>query len=102
MMPTSHTFTDLSPSLVAAARRKFAHWHFIENKVMYIEKEPQPEFLGAYDIILSTNCIHATRDLVLSTTNIRKMLKPDGLLCLVELTRNLYWFDIVLGLLEGW
>ncbi|WYZ36048.1 hypothetical protein EsH8_X_000695 [Colletotrichum jinshuiense] len=98
----TYTFTDLSPSLVAAARRKFAHWHFMENKVMDIEKEPQPEFQGAYDIILSTNCIHATRDLVLSTTNIRKMLKPDGLLCLVELTRNLYWFDLVLGLLEGW
>ncbi|OHW94719.1 polyketide synthase protein [Colletotrichum incanum] len=98
----TYTFTDLSSSLVAAARRKFAHWTFMEYKVVDIEKDTEPELLGAYDIILSTNCIHATRDLVLSTTNIRKMLKPDGLLCLVELTRNLYWFDLVFGLLEGW
>ena len=98
----SYTFTDLSPSLVATARRKFAKWPFMRYTVLDIEKEPDPEFLGAYDIILSTNCIHATKNLVQSTTNIRKMLRPDGVLCLVELTRNLYWFDLVFGLLEGW
>ncbi|KAK6215493.1 polyketide synthase protein [Colletotrichum tabaci] len=99
----TYTFTDLSPSLVAAARRRFAQWSsFMEYKVVDVEKDPAPEFLGAYDVILSTNCIHATRDLVASTRNIRRMLRPDGLLCLVELTRNLYWFDLVFGLLEGW
>lgn len=99
----SYTFTDLSPSLVAAARRKFARWGSVmEYAVMDIEKEPAPEQLARYDIVLSTNCIHATRDLVRSTTHIRKMLRPDGILCLVELTRNLYWFDLVFGLLEGW
>jgi hypothetical protein len=30
------------------------------------------------------------------------MLRADGILCLVELTRNLFWFDLVFGLLEGW
>lgn len=98
----TYTFTDLSSSLVAQARRKFSNWNFMEFVVVDIEKDPKPEFLATYDIVLSTNCIHATRDLVHSTTNIRKMLKPDGLLCLVELTRNLYWFDLVFGLLEGW
>ncbi|KAJ0108719.1 beta-ketoacyl synthase domain-containing protein [Diaporthe amygdali] len=98
----TYTFTDLSSSLVVAAKRKFSKWSFMEYKVMDIEKDPQSEFLGKYDIILSTNCIHATRDLIRSTTHIRQMLKPDGLLCLVELTRNLYWFDLVFGLLEGW
>lgn len=98
----SYTFTDLSSSLVAAAKRKFAKWPFVQYAVMDIETEPTAQFLGSYDIILSTNCIHATRNLVQSTTNIRKMLRPDGILCLVELTRNLYWFDLVFGLLEGW
>src|SRR5207244_2615253 len=37
-----------------------------------------------------------------STTNIRKMLRPDGFVSLVEFTRNIYWFDLVFGLLEGW
>ncbi|KAI3390979.1 hypothetical protein diail_8293 [Diaporthe ilicicola] len=98
----TYTFTDLSSSLVAAAKRKFSKWPFMEYKVVDIEKDTHPDFVGKYDIILSTNCIHATRDLVNSTSHIREMLKPDGLLCLVELTQNLYWFDLVFGLLEGW
>lgn len=97
-----YTFTDLSSSLVMAAKRKLAKYAFMHYSVLDIEKNPEPQFLGAYDIIISTNCIHATKDLVLSTTNIRKMLRPDGILCLVELTRNLSWFDLVFGLLEGW
>ncbi|KAI0204033.1 hypothetical protein F4808DRAFT_475527, partial [Astrocystis sublimbata] len=98
----SYTFTDVSPSLVAAARRKFAKWEFMQYAVLDIEKEPPHQFLNTYDVVISTNCIHATKDLVHSTTNIRKTLKPDGMLCLVELTRNLFWFDLVFGLLEGW
>ncbi|KAJ5446662.1 hypothetical protein N7445_001483 [Penicillium cf. griseofulvum] len=97
----TYTFTDISSSLVAAARRKFTQ-PFMRFAVLDIEKAPVSEMLGAYDIVLSTNCIHATRDLVQSTTHIRQMLRPDGVLCLVELTRNLFWFDLVFGLLEGW
>lgn len=98
----NYTFTDLSSSLVKAAKQKFSKWSFMEYTVLDIEKEVNPKFLNTYDIIISTNCIHATRSLVNSTTNIRKMLRPDGILCLVELTRNLFWFDLVFGLLEGW
>jgi acetyl esterase/lipase len=67
-----------------------------------IEKMPRDELLGKYDIILSSNCIHATRSLASSCMHIRKMLRPHGLLCLIELTRNLPWFDLVFGLLGGW
>ncbi|KAL8651541.1 MAG: hypothetical protein Q9210_003192, partial [Variospora velana] len=97
-----YTFTDLSSSLVAAAKKKFKQYDFMEYATLDIEQEPPKQHQGRYDIILSTNCIHATKNLEVSTTNIRKMLQPDGLLCLVELTRNLFWFDLVFGLLEGW
>lgn len=97
-----YTFTDLSPSLIAAARRKFSKYNFMRYAVMDIEVEPKAEFRSQYDIVISTNCIHATRDLTRSCTNINKLLHPDGILCLVELTRNLFWFDLVFGLLEGW
>ncbi|KAK5995382.1 Non-reducing polyketide synthase ausA [Cladobotryum mycophilum] len=98
----SYTFSDISPSLVANARRKFAKWTFMSYSVIDIEGSINPEFISRYDIILSTNCIHATKDLVYTTTNIHKMLRSDGILCLVEATRNLYWFDLVFGLLDGW
>ncbi|KAI9370219.1 hypothetical protein BJX61DRAFT_549115 [Aspergillus egyptiacus] len=98
-----YTFSDISPSLVAAARKKFAQYSFMQYTLVNIEQEPPADLLGQYDIIISTNCIHATRDLVSSCTHIRKLLRPDdGVVCLVELTRNLFWFDLVFGLLDGW
>ena len=98
----SYTFTDLSSSMVGTARRKYARHDFMQYATLDIEQAPPPHHLGQYDIVISTNCIHATRDLTKSCTNIRKMLRPDGILCLVELTKNLFWFDVVFGLLEGW
>lgn len=97
-----YRFTDLSSSLVAAARKKFSHHDFMQYAVLNIEEEPPVQLQGQYDIVISTNCIHATKDLTRSCTNINKLLQPKGILCLVELTRNLFWFDLVFGLLEGW
>ncbi|KAI0378532.1 hypothetical protein F5Y04DRAFT_272492 [Hypomontagnella monticulosa] len=98
----SYTFSDVSRSLVAAAKRKLARYSFIEYVVIDIEKEPATDLRGQYDVIISTNCIHATPSLVRSCTNIQRMLREDGMLCLVENTRNLFWFDIAWGLVEGW
>lgn len=97
-----YTFTDISSSLVAAARNKFSQHTFMQYAVLNIEEEPTAQFLNQYDIVISTNCIHATKNLTRSCTNIKKVLRPNGILCLVELTRNLFWFDLVFGLLEGW
>jgi acetyl esterase/lipase/2-polyprenyl-3-methyl-5-hydroxy-6-metoxy-1,4-benzoquinol methylase/acyl carrier protein len=97
-----YTFTDLSSSLVTLARKRFASYSFMRYSTLDIEKMPRDELLGKYDIILSSNCIHATRSLASSCMHIRKMLRPHGLLCLIELTRNLPWFDLVFGLLGGW
>ncbi|KAJ3947562.1 hypothetical protein N0V92_013233, partial [Colletotrichum tropicale] len=30
------------------------------------------------------------------------MLKPHGIVTLVEFTKNLFWFDLVFGLMDGW
>lgn len=99
----TYTFTDLASSLVAAARRKFAQYgDAVEFAVLDVEKAPPQEHIGRYDVVVSSNCIHATRDLLVSSRNLRKLLRDDGVLCLLELTRNIYWLDCVFGLLEGW
>ncbi|KAK1996798.1 beta-ketoacyl synthase domain-containing protein [Colletotrichum falcatum] len=99
----TYTFTDLSSSLVAAAKRKFAQYGgTMEYTVLDVEKAPPQEHIGRYDIVVSSNCIHATKDLFVSSTNLRKLLRDNGVLCLLELTRNIYWLDCVFGLLEGW
>ncbi|KAL5361507.1 hypothetical protein BJX96DRAFT_185313 [Aspergillus floccosus] len=101
-IPFTYTFTDLSPSLVALAKRKFSRYGCLEFLVLDIEKPPPEHLMNSYHAILSSNCVHATKNLLNSTTNTRQLLREDGFLCLLELTRNLFWLDCVFGLLEGW
>lgn len=98
----SYTFTDISSQLVAAGRRKFAKYDFVDFMVLDIEKTPPMKFNEHFHIILSTNCIHATRNLESSLSHIHQMLREDGFVSLVEFTRNMFWFDLVFGFLEGW
>ena len=98
----TYTFTDLSAQLVAAGKRKFAKYNFMKFMALDIEMSPPAELLGHFHVILSTNCIHATRNLESSLSNIRRMLRNDGFMSLVEFTINIFWFDLVFGLLEGW
>jgi hypothetical protein len=67
-----------------------------------LEKEPVGEMIGGYHIVVATNCVHATRWLEHTLGNVRQMLREDGTLILVEVTKNIYCLDIRWGLFEGW
>ena len=98
----SYTFTDISGSLVKAAERALPNTSKMDFSVLDIEKPPPSHLKGHYHAIISTNCIHATRDLSRSLAHMSQMLRPDGFVSLVEFTRNIFWFDLVFGLLNGW
>lgn len=104
-IPFEYTFSDISTALTSAARRKFSS-HPASSRIRYatidIETKPPLELCGQYDVVLSTNCIHATRNLGQSLKNIASLLKPHGFVSLVEFTTRFYWFDLVFGLLDGW
>ena len=97
-----YCFTDISQSLVNQAKRNFASFPQMRYMLFDCDRPAPPELLGKFHIVISTNCIHATSNLTKSTTNILPTLREDGALCLLEFTRNIYWFDLVFGLLEGW
>lgn len=102
-LPVEYTFTDLSPSLVAQARKAWGkQYPFMRFAVHDIEKQPAPELVGTQHLVVASNAVHATPSLQNSTRCIRNILRPDGFLCLVEMTRPMYWVDIVFGLFEGW
>ncbi|CAG7916970.1 unnamed protein product [Penicillium olsonii] len=100
-IPFQYTFTDISPALVARARKTFAKYPNIEYTTLDIENLPDTAN-QTYDVIISSNCIHATKDLTQSCHNCYKLLNAGGIVCLLELTRDLWWLDCVFGLLEGW
>lgn len=101
-IPFEYTFTDISASLVAAARKSFKDVEGMSFELLDIEKPPIEEHKGAFHVIIATNCIHATSRLDWSLSHLRTMLREDGALTLIEITRNMFWLDIVVGLFEGW
>lgn len=101
-MQVEYTFTDLAPSLVAAARKKFKQYSFMKFRTHNIESPPDTDLIGTQHIVVASNAIHATHSLRKSAENTRKFLRPDGLLMLLEMTDTMYWVDMVFGLFEGW
>ncbi|KAF2993117.1 t1pks [Neopestalotiopsis sp. 37M] len=101
-IPVKYTFSDISASLVAAARRRFNAYSFVDYRVLDIEADPPADILQSYHAVIATNCIHATKSLTRSTENIRHLLRPDGFLLMLEMTESLLWVDVVFGLLDGW
>ncbi|KAI0838314.1 BcPKS19, polyketide synthase [Hypoxylon sp. FL0890] len=101
-IPFEYVFTDISSSLVAAAKKQFKGVDGMSFEVLDIEKSVGLEYEGAFHCIIATNCIHATRNLEVSLSHLRQMLSEDGALTLVEITKNMFWLDIVVGLFEGW
>lgn len=66
-----------------------------------LENEPPSSLLDQFDIIIGTNCVHATTNKTASVGRLKKMLRKNGFIVLSEVTQLVDWYDIVFGLLEG-
>ncbi|KUI69406.1 Conidial yellow pigment biosynthesis polyketide synthase [Cytospora mali] len=100
--PVEYTFTDLSPSMVANARRKLGEkYPFMRFAVHDIEKPPSKELCDQH-VVIASNAIHATHNLQVSAMNILAALRPDGFLMMLEMTQPIPFVDVIFGLLEGW
>ncbi|TGJ81029.1 hypothetical protein E0Z10_g7743 [Xylaria hypoxylon] len=99
-----YTFTDIASTLVSRASRVFGQYEgtTMKFKTLNIEDKLPEEMRGSYDLVISTNCIHATRSKVDALCNIQKLLSADGFVILSEVVEIIDWYDIVYGLLEGW
>ena len=97
-----YTFTDISGALVNAAKKKFSGVKEMKFMTLDCDRAPDLDLHNKYHVIIATNCIHATTNATASAANLAPMLRSDGVFCLVEFTKGLYWFDLVYGLLDGW
>lgn len=97
-----YTFTDVASTLVDQARKTFSRYSWMDFQVLDLEKEPPAEQKGKYDMVIATNVVHATPDLVRSLSNMKALLRPGGFVCLSEITRPIEWHNLVFGLLPGW
>ena len=104
---TQYWFTDISPTLVAQARGRFAAERFA---ALDIERAPDEQGIpaAAFDLVVAANVLHATVDLGATIDNALRTLAPQGRLLLLETARPGHdevpagWIDLVFGLTEGW
>lgn len=83
------TFTDISAGFFPEAEQAFKAYKNIEYKTLNIEADPQTQGYKehSYDVIIISNVIHAT-DAQKSFETLRRLLKPDGRLVLLESTHE--------------
>jgi malonyl CoA-acyl carrier protein transacylase len=101
---TDYTFTDLSLLFLNQAKEKFRNYPFIEYQLLDIEQPPDTQKFRyhRYDLILSANVLHATKDLQQTVQHVQQLLMPGGMLVLLENTKRLRFIDLIFGLTEGW
>ncbi|CAI6338010.1 unnamed protein product [Periconia digitata] len=97
-----YEFTDISATMVEQAREKFSNRTWMKFHTFDLEKEVEDRFRNQFDIVIGTNCVHATKNRVRSCQRLRDTLTDSGLLILSEVTQVIDWYDICFGLLDGW
>ena len=98
----AYTFSDVAPRLVNNAKKKFSKYTWMDFQVFNVENDPPASLRANFDIVIGTNVVHATSDIVLSCKRIKSLLREGGSMLLSEVTRIVDWYDLVFGLLDGW
>ncbi|PLN86691.1 putative polyketide synthase [Aspergillus taichungensis] len=83
----SYTYTDVTSAFLLPAEERFKGQRNMEFKTLDITQNPchQGFVPHGYDLVIASNVIHATPDLVKSLENVHKLLAPGGRLLLHEL-----------------
>ena len=71
-----YTYTDLSKSFLLFAERQYKEIApYMVTKVFDIEKSPQDQGIlqGEYDIVIGANVVHATKNIGITTRNIKNV-----------------------------
>jgi SAM-dependent methyltransferase len=101
---TEYWYTDITPAFFDRARERFADFPSLRFGKLDLERDliEQGFSAGSFDLIFSSNTVHATTDVRSSLLRLRDLLKPGGTLILAESTCHFAWLDMTIGLFEGW
>jgi SAM-dependent methyltransferase len=101
----TYVYSDISAGFFMGAKERFRDYQAIEYSVLDITQDPISQGFeeGSFDLIVSSNCLHATPDLAKTLSNVRKLLHPQGRLFLMELSpESSKSVNYVMGPLVGW
>jgi 3-oxoacyl-(acyl-carrier-protein) synthase/SAM-dependent methyltransferase/acyl carrier protein len=100
-----YTYTDISRSFTRYGAEHYGReYPFMDTAALDIERPPAAQGVaeGGYDIVLATNVLHATARIDRTLANTRSLLRPGGVLILLEVTRVQRFPTLTFGLMSGW
>lgn len=102
--PIEYTFTDVSPLFLERARQRFGSLDGFRFQTLDLDRPAAEQGFttGTFDIVVAANCLHAARDLSAAVANVADLLTPGGMLAAIEVFRPHRWFDLTVGLTDGW
>ncbi|AUS99569.1 hypothetical protein CLI64_03735 [Nostoc sp. CENA543] len=100
---TTYVYTDISQYFLQLGQQDFGHYPFLETALFNLEQSPQEQGyeLHSFDVIIAGGVIHATRNIQESLENMRSLLAPNGLLLFVEPTKLHPFWELFMGLQQG-
>ncbi len=101
---TEYVYTDVSYMFMAKAQDRFSDYPFLEFKTLDISKELETQGfdLHSYDMVIASDVLHATASIRHNLNNVHKLLAPQGVLVMLEVTQCPWYTDLIFGLTEGW
>ncbi|KAM3536862.1 hypothetical protein ARSEF1564_010215, partial [Beauveria bassiana] len=101
----SYHYTDKSAGFFKDAREKFHSWiDLLQFQALDIEYDPAEQGFrdGFFDIVIASLSLHATACMETTMRHVRKLLKPNGKLLLIETTKDQLDVQFAFGMLPGW
>ncbi|WP_437603947.1 SDR family NAD(P)-dependent oxidoreductase [Sorangium sp. So ce590] len=101
----SYHYTDVSAAFTRYGERSFqGALPDIVFRTLDVERDPAAQGFGeeAFDVVLATNVLHATKDVLSTLRALHTLLGPRGVLVINELTREQDFTTLTFGLTKGW
>ncbi|MCP2251336.1 amino acid adenylation domain-containing protein [Prauserella aidingensis] len=99
-----YVYTDVSPRFLEHGRSRFGGRSHVDFRILDLRGDAADQGFApaSHDVVLATNVVHATPDLLATLRSIRGLLRPGGWLVLNELTTVRPSVTVAGGVLDGW
>lgn len=100
-----YCYTDISKSFLSYAEANYAQeTPYLTYNIFNVDLPVSDQGIhaGAYDLVIASNVLHATKNIRKTLRNAKAALKNNGLMLLNELSRSTLFTHLTFGLLKGW
>jgi yersiniabactin nonribosomal peptide synthetase len=98
-----YTFTDISQYFLSKAADDYADAPFMEYGLLDLNTDPAAQgfWPHSFDIVIASSVLHALESVDGSLKHILSLLKSNGVMLLIEETHFFPFFDLSMGLQQG-